>query len=163
MNHMITLYGSQFILRKAALPDVEVILQQRRKMYLDMGYRNEDALKEMIINCRGFLPRLIAEGKYHGWLLERDTREIVGGGGIFLYDGLPTPSDPQTNRPLIMNVYTEPACRRKGLARLLMGTMLDWCRERGFRSVVLHASDEGRPLYESLGFEQTSEMRLKLQ
>ena len=28
--------------------------------------------------------------------------------------------------------------------------------------VTLHASDKGRPLYESLGFEPTNEMRLKL-
>jgi len=28
--------------------------------------------------------------------------------------------------------------------------------------VTLHASDKGRPLYESLGFEATNEMRLKL-
>jgi hypothetical protein len=28
--------------------------------------------------------------------------------------------------------------------------------------VILHASDDGRQLYESLGFESTNEMRLKV-
>jgi hypothetical protein len=41
--------------------------------------------------------------------------------------------------------------------------MIQWLREQDFGSVVLHASDEGRPLYESLGFRPTNEMRLKLQ
>ena len=162
MNQTITLSGTKFILRKAAITDVEVILHQRRKMYLDMGYQDDHALEAMILTCRTFLPRQIEEGKYQGWLVERETKDVVSGGGIFLYDGLPTPLDPQTSRPLIMNVYTEPEYRRKGLARLLVETMIAWCREQEFGSVVLHASDDGRPLYEVLGFKQTSEMRLRL-
>jgi len=40
--------------------------------------------------------------------------------------------------------------------------MIEWCRKEGFVNVQLHASDQGRPLYESLGFKPTSEMQLKL-
>jgi hypothetical protein len=43
-----------------------------------------------------------------------------------------------------------------------MQTMVGWCRQQGFVHVSLHASRMGRPLYESLGFEPTTEMRLKL-
>jgi hypothetical protein len=44
----------------------------------------------------------------------------------------------------------------------LTKTILDWCRDQGLAAVYLHASKSGRPLYESLGFEPTNEMRLKL-
>ena len=50
-------------------------------------------------------------------------------------------------------MYTDPEFRRQGIARRLMQTMIDWCRKEGFVRVDLHASDKGRPLYESLGFE----------
>jgi GNAT superfamily N-acetyltransferase len=63
---------------------------------------------------------------------------------------------------MIVNVYTEPAWRRHGLARGLMVAMLDWLRQEGYGTVSLHASDFGRPLYESLGFRSTNEMRLQL-
>jgi len=43
-----------------------------------------------------------------------------------------------------------------------MATATAWCRDQGLRSVFLHASDFGRPLYEDLGFRQTNEMRLSL-
>jgi hypothetical protein len=42
-----------------------------------------------------------------------------------------------------------------------MLTILGWIKERGLRGVNLHASNEGRALYEKLGFQATNEMRLK--
>ena len=61
---------------------------------------------------------------------------------------------------MILNMYVERKYRRKGIARALMEAMLAWCRENGFTSVGLHASEEGRPLYEQLGFKPTNEMSL---
>jgi GNAT superfamily N-acetyltransferase len=55
-----------------------------------------------------------------------------------------------------------PSFRRRGIGWRLTETIVAWCRERGFRWIYLHASEQGRPLYESLGFEASSEMRLKL-
>jgi predicted acetyltransferase len=72
------------------------------------------------------------------------------------------PHDPATRWALIINIYTEPKVRRRGLARRLMLLMIQWLKEQGFSSVVLHASHAGRPLYEKLGFVPTNEMRLRL-
>ncbi len=84
-------------------------------------------------------------------------------GGVVLISPWPShPYDGQCRRATILNMYTDPPFRRQGIARRLMQTMIDWCREEGFVHVTLHASDKGRPLYESLGFEATNEMRLKL-
>jgi hypothetical protein len=44
-----------------------------------------------------------------------------------------------------------------------MEAALDWGRTHGIRAVILHASSEGRPLYEKLGFRPTNEMRLMLE
>jgi hypothetical protein len=43
----------------------------------------------------------------------------------------------------------------------VMLAILAWLKDQGFTAVNLHASQEGRPLYDSLGFEATNEMRLK--
>ena len=60
----------------------------------------------------------------------------------------------------MLNVYVEPGCRRRGVAEALMRAILGALAARGIRRVVLHASDEGRRLYERLGFLATNEMRL---
>ncbi len=61
----------------------------------------------------------------------------------------------------MLNVFTEPAWRRRGLAELLMRHILDWARQERLDRLVLHASDDGRPLYERLGFAATNEMRYR--
>ena len=49
-----------------------------------------------------------------------------------------------------------------GLARSLMAKAIEWCRANGVSTVILHASNEGRVLYESMGFAPTNEMRIVL-
>src|ERR1700722_5660532 len=55
-----------------------------------------------------------------------------------------------------------PCAQRAVSEGRLTETMVEWCREQGFRWIYLHACEQGRPLYESVGFEPSSEMRLKL-
>jgi GNAT superfamily N-acetyltransferase len=59
----------------------------------------------------------------------------------------------------IMNVFTERSYRRRGLARALLQRVLEWAGANGLTSLVLHASAEGRALYEQAGFVPTNEMR----
>jgi GNAT superfamily N-acetyltransferase len=49
-------------------------------------------------------------------------------------------------------VLTRPEYRRKGLARQLMEDVIAIARRRGVRTLKLDATDEGCPLYKSLGF-----------
>jgi len=43
-----------------------------------------------------------------------------------------------------------------------METMISWCKQQGLARLTLHASEDGRRLYESLGFEPSNEMQLNL-
>jgi len=53
----------------------------------------------------------------------------------------------------VMNVYTEPEYRRKGIAGRLVRMLLTKAEELGLDFVELKATDSGYPLYRSLGFE----------
>ena len=61
--------------------------------------------------------------------------------------------------PLVVNVYTEPGSRGRGIARALMQALMEWAAARRFDRVLLHSSVAGRALYVSLGFVPTNEMR----
>ncbi len=98
--------------------------------------------------------------EYLAWIAESPDGSPAGGLGLWLMDWPPHMVGPGSPRGNILNVYTEPQFRRQGIARGLMETALEWCRQHGIRAVILHASDDGRALYEQLGFEATNEMRL---
>lgn len=59
-------------------------------------------------------------------------------------------------------VYVRPAYRRRGVGRRLMELIVAWARERDCVNVRLRASEDGKLLYETLGFHQGREMELPL-
>ena len=149
------------LIRQATQTDIPEILRQRRAMYEDMGYKDAAAILEMLSTCEPYLKAAVANGSFQGWLaLERNR--IAGGGAVLISPWPSHPYDLECRRATILNLYVYPEFRRRGVARELMRTMIAWCREREFAAVYLHSSKYGRPLYEALGFEPTTEMRLKL-
>lgn len=152
----------EITIREARSSDLAAIVHHRRAMFEDMGYRDVAALDAMEASSRTFFAQSLAEGWYRGWLAQNEAGEVVAGGGILILPWPSNPRDAQILRPMIVNIYTESAYRRRGLARRLMTAMLDWLRQEGYGTVSLHASDLGRPLYESLGFKATNEMRMPL-
>jgi len=152
----------EVLIREARLEDIPEIVGQRRRMYEDMGERDTAALEAMQASSAAFLEKAIPAGLFRGWLAQVPAGRVVAGGGMMIVPWLSRPADPKPRRVWILNVFTYPEHRRQGIARQLMQTMIEWCRQAGFQSVCLHSSDEGRPLYESLGFKPTEEMKLVL-
>jgi GNAT superfamily N-acetyltransferase len=150
------------VIRKAEASDLEVILHHRRSMFRDMGEGTVEELDRMVRVATSWLEQAMADHTYHHWLAQETlSGEIAGGGGVLLCPWPANPKDPCTQRAVILNVYVEAEFRRRGIARQVMGAILDWIKQQGFRGVNLHASPEGRYLYEKLGFTPTNEMRLK--
>jgi ribosomal protein S18 acetylase RimI-like enzyme len=76
-----------------------------------------------------------------------------------ILDWPPHPLDPtSSHRGYLLNVYVEPAHRRKHIASHLIELALAEARHRRIRVVALHSTDAGRALYESNGFRATNEM-----
>ncbi len=131
-------------------------------MFEDMGHADRAALDEMDERFAEWVRHRIESGEYRGWFVAADNGDVVAGAGVWLQNSPANPRDQSARRAYVMNVYTRPEYRRQGHARHLMETILQWCRDQSIRTIVLHASDSGRVLYESLGFRPTNEMRILL-
>jgi GNAT superfamily N-acetyltransferase len=101
---------------------------------------------------RGWLSETMPAGTYRAWLVEDAGGTVVAGGGITIVPWPPGPHYMGSRLAYVYNVYTEPAHRRRGLARLIMDAIHAWCRESDITSVALNASRDGVPLYEALGY-----------
>lgn len=152
-----------FTVRETAPGDLEEILLHRRMMFYDMGYQESSVLDRMVHTSRPCIERYLEEGSYRGWFAVNAQNRVAAGVGVLITDLVSGPLSPeQTCRPYLLNVYTYPEFRQQGLARMLTEQAIEWCRSEGFKILWLHASEYGRPLYESLGFVATNEMKLVL-
>jgi GNAT superfamily N-acetyltransferase len=148
-------------LRPASPADLAIILHHRREMFSEMGGDYQSQLDDFEPASRLYFNSALRDGSYYGVFGEVDGATVAGGGVVIAaWPGSPLNFDPR--RAWILNVYVEPEHRGRGYARAVMEALIDWCRGQGFRSVALHASEEGRTLYDKLGFRSTNEMRLKL-
>jgi len=155
--------AANFAIRQGTIDDAETIVAQRRAMFHEMGYRDEDALDTMSEAFRPWLAHKMQHGEYLAWFAVDAGGAIAAGVGLWLMDWPPSLIGPGPARGNILNVYTRPESRRMGLARRLIDAALAWCLISRVRMVILHSSDDGRRLYESMGFEPTNEMRITLE
>jgi GNAT superfamily N-acetyltransferase len=140
--------------------DREVIVHHRRAMFHDMEHRGNQTLEAMSERFRVWLKDKMEVGEYRAWFAVEGDK-VASGTGLWLMDWPPHVIAGGKWRGNILNVYTEPEYRKRGLARKLINEALDWCEKEGVEAVILHASDQGKSLYEQMGFERTNEMRLK--
>jgi GNAT superfamily N-acetyltransferase len=155
---------TEYSIRQATLSDAAVIAHHRVSMFRDMGEVPTQALAaELLEASQAELAALLRAGSYVGWLAVGAHNEVLAGAGVHIRPTLPRITHEGRVAagplPLAVNVYTEPGSRRRGIARALMQAMMEWAKAQGFDRLLLHASDGARPLYRSLGFAPTNEMR----
>lgn len=150
-----------YTFNQATLDDAGLIAQQRRAMFLDLGFPDDEILKKKIAEFRPWVEGKMTANEYLSWLAIADGHPVAGL-GLWLIEWPPHLFGLARHRGYILNVYTHPNHRRKGLARELTRIAVDWCAAHGIDFVFLHASPQGRLVYEGLGFQPGSEMRLRL-
>jgi ribosomal protein S18 acetylase RimI-like enzyme len=155
-----------FTVRQADERDIPRLAHHRVAMFRDMGQLAADSERGLEEATASYLRDALPRSEYLAWIAEDagTPRCVIGGAGVQLRTILPRPRAGTADLELgpeaiVLNVYVEREWRRRGIAEALMRTLLDALAERGIRRIVLHASQDGRRLYERLGFVQTNEMR----
>src|ERR1700690_1405141 len=123
--------STAFVIRPATIQDVAAIAAHRRSMFFDMGHRDNATLDAMTAAFLPWLRQKMTAAEYLAWVALGPDDSVVAGLGLWLMDLPPHMIGPGARRGNILNVYTERPFRRQGIARRLMESALDWCRENG--------------------------------
>ena len=89
--------------------------------------------------------------------LAMDGGRVTGCATICYLEMMPTFSHPTGKRAHLMNVYTDPAWRREGIAFRLVSMLIAEAWGRGVTEISLDATEAGKPLYRKLGFHGSEE------
>ncbi len=144
-------------IRRATSHDAAVIAHQRRLMFAEEKHHTEVDLIHMEGLYATWVADKLVAGEYLGWLAQTDSGEIVAGVGLWLREWPPIPRNYMGKQGYIENVFTLPAYRRRGMARQLMGVLLDSVHtSRVVYEIELHPTQMAYSLYSSLGFESNT-------
>ena len=154
---------NEFNMREATLDDLTVLVRHRRVMFVEAtGAKGDKELDIMDHGYQRHIQKSLPIDTFKAWIIETKEGKIAASGGITVYEQPPRPQDETLRYVYVHSIYTEPEYRRQGIARKMLNTIIEYCREKKFKTLTLHAVEASKSLYESFGFKPTTEMRMFL-
>lgn len=136
--------------RKMTEADVPAFMEMRIRQLKEEGAEETVDLRPAL---RDYYSRHLANGTFVACLALEGDR-IVGTGGMSFVEKPPYFSCPSGKIGLLSSMYTEKAYRRRGIARELLGRVMEEARQYGCGCVQITASDMGVLLYTDFGFQK---------
>lgn len=100
-----------------------------------------------------YFPGAVERGDCIFWLAKMGD-EIVGLGGMVVYERPANFNCPSGRVGNILNMYTVPAHRKKGICKMLLEKLMVTAKELHINILELHATPEGEPVYTKYGFAE---------
>jgi GNAT superfamily N-acetyltransferase len=136
--------------RLATLRDLNDLVRLRLAMQSEVSHAHPDltALEQAL---RDYFLTAIPREEFLAFLAESDDVVIASSGMVF-HQHPPGAGNLTGRGAYIMNMYTAPEFRGRGIAGELLSGLLRLAREKGIRHVVLHGLPKGRGIYLKAGF-----------
>ena len=141
------------IIRTATAANIPVLVALRKQLLMEEGAPPwaRNPLPDLDAPLGDYFARAITDGSFVAWVAETDG-EIIATGGLCFYALPPTFSEPAGQAAYITNMYTRNEYRRRGIATALLHMAIGEAKARGYAAVRLHASKDGKPIYQKAGF-----------
>ena len=142
-----------FSLRLATLDDIQKLVELRikflKEVRIDSPTDGLDEYREVMSN---YLKKEMPSGNFIAWLAITNN-EIIATSGLITIQRQPQLWNMSGQEVYIMNMYTKPEWRRKGIGTAILEKLIDEARNRGVEAIKLHATPMGKALYEKRGFK----------
>ena len=138
--------------KKATLGDIDLLTETRIIILKAANQLSDEVdMSEVKKESYHYYQKALHDGRHVAYLVF-DGKRFVGAGGVSYFQVMPTYHNPSGKKAYIMNMYTVPEYRRRGIAYQTLDKLVKEAKERGISAISLEATDMGRPLYEKYGF-----------
>ena len=139
--------------RKAVLSDANELARLRSIFLCEVTQSDSEALRAENERANlAYFQKALADDSFAAWLA-MDGDAIVGTSGVSFYISPPSFHCTDGRKAYIMNMYTLPAYRKRGIAAELFDRIVAEAVSRGYQQINLNATTMGKPLYERYGFK----------
>ncbi len=140
-------------LRKAT--SLDELMKWREEVIKNVFGITPDA--ELLDANREYFAIHVPEGSHVALVAEEDG-EDCGCGAVCFTDEMPSPDNPSGRCGYLMNIYVREAFRNKGIAHHIVSALIEEAKKRGCGKIYLEATEDGKPVYYSLGFKDMPDM-----
>mgnify|MGYP002509445767 FL=1 len=147
--------------RKATIADLEILTKTRIEVLRAANQLGDDVdMSEVKKQSFEYYQNSLKNDTHLAYLIF-DDELFVGAGGISYFQVMPTYHNPTGKKAYIMNMYTKPDYRRRGIAFKTLDLLVADAKAKGITAISLEATNMGRPLYAKYGFiKMNDEMEL---
>ena len=147
--------------KRATIKDIDLLTITRIEVLRAANRLSDDTdLSEVERQSYNYYQKALCDDSHIAYLVFDGTR-FVGAGAVSFFQVMPTYHNLSGNKAYIMNMYTRPEYRRRGIAIKILDMLIKESKNRGITAISLEATDMGRPLYEKYGFVKiNNEMEL---
>lgn len=147
---------NEITLRLANIQELDRLLAWRKVVLKEVFPDcTEEKLNAVIEENRLYYLRTLPKGK-HIACFACCGEEIIGCGGLCLYNEMPSPDNPNGKCGYLMNIYVLPEYRQNGAGKKIVEYLVGQARQQGAGKIYLEAATGTVPFYKSVGF---SDMR----
>ena len=138
---------------KAGQEHIASLTEIRMKYLLeDLGESAADKETEIRESLSGYFKAHLGRDMFA--YLAEDCGKIIASAFLVVSEKPANPSFPRGRTGTVMNVYTEKEYRRQGIASALMKMLIADAKRLELDYLELKATEEGYPLYRTLGFAE---------
>jgi ribosomal protein S18 acetylase RimI-like enzyme len=150
------------ILRLAAHSDIDTLVKLRMD-YLteDYGNLSEDEINSICSQLRCYFEKHI--GNDFIAVLAEEDGVVLSAAFLVIVEKPANPSFITGVTGTLLNVFTYPEYRKKGIASRVISHLLEEGKKAGVSSFDLFATESGKPLYEKFGFTEPKYTAMRLQ
>ena len=134
--------------RKLKEKDLDIFIEMRINQLREEGAKEDIDLRPAL---RDYYMRHMKDGTFVSWIAE-DEGKIIGTSGMSFVEKPPYFGCPSGKMGLLSSMFTNPAYRRKGIAKELLHRVVEEAKNYGCGTVQITASDMGVTLYTAYGF-----------
>jgi len=147
-------------LREVGPDDLELLMELRMEVLGDvfasaMSEMPADKREELRRENEAYYREALGNGT-HRACVAHVGGAIAGCGGLCIQKELPSPDNTSGICGYLMNVYTRPEYRGKGIGKAVTRWLIEAAREAGAGKVYLETTEQGEPVYRSCGFVDMS-------
>jgi len=145
-------------IKQLNINDIELLIQLRMEVLADVFKKDFEKISPAEIenlkqeNKNYYLNRLATEE--HIACVVYNENNILGCGGMCLYNEMPSPDNINGKCAYLMNIYVKPKYRKQGIGKKICSWLIERAKSKNITKIYLETSDTAKVMYEKLGFEE---------